>query len=51
MRVVCGKCKLEYDDIFRWTYCPHDTFEPSESAKQFLDERYHKELEEDKPNL
>ena len=49
MRVRCDKCKLEYDDIFHWTYCPHDYFEPSESAKKFLDKRYHQEFEQDKP--
>jgi len=25
--VKCDKCGLEYDDTYRWTFCPHDTFQ------------------------
>lgn len=25
--VTCSECGLKYDDVYRWTYCPHDTFE------------------------
>jgi len=38
MRVTCEKCGLTYNDIYRWTYCPHDTFECSPSAAAFLRE-------------
>jgi hypothetical protein len=27
MIVTCESCGLEYDDVYRWTYCPHATFE------------------------
>jgi hypothetical protein len=24
---TCPKCQLEYDDTYRWTFCPHEQFE------------------------
>ena len=27
MRVTCDKCGKVYDDVYRWTYCPHERFE------------------------
>ena len=27
MVVECGLCGLEYDDVYRLTYCPHEAFE------------------------
>lgn len=26
MTVTCDKCKTEYDDLYRLTYCPHEKF-------------------------
>jgi hypothetical protein len=26
-RVVCPECGLGYDDVYRWTLCPHEAFE------------------------
>jgi hypothetical protein len=34
--VTCEECGLNYNDTYRWTFCPHDTFEPSPSAKALL---------------
>ena len=27
MIVICEKCGEEYDDVYRWTFCPHEHFE------------------------
>lgn len=27
MIVTCDKCSLTYDDLYRWTICPHEEFE------------------------
>jgi hypothetical protein len=27
MITTCERCGLSYDDLYRWTYCPHETFE------------------------
>jgi hypothetical protein len=27
MIVTCRTCQLEYDDLYKLTYCPHETFE------------------------
>ena len=27
MLVQCETCQLEYDDVYRLTYCPHGRFE------------------------
>lgn len=27
MLVTCEACGLEYDDVYRLTYCPHERFE------------------------
>lgn len=26
MTVTCGECGRTYDDVYRWTFCPHETF-------------------------
>jgi hypothetical protein len=26
MRVICGDCNLDYDDTYRLTICPHESF-------------------------
>lgn len=26
MIVICEKCKQTYDDVYHFTYCPHDFF-------------------------
>jgi hypothetical protein len=38
MRVTCQKCGLNYNDIYRWTDCPHDTFPASPTAAALLRE-------------
>jgi hypothetical protein len=30
--VKCPDCAKVYDDFYRWTQCPHETFQPSASA-------------------
>lgn len=27
MIVTCSECGKRYDDVYRWTYCPHEYFE------------------------
>ena len=27
MKRICEVCRVFYDDTYRWTYCPHDSFE------------------------
>jgi hypothetical protein len=27
VKTECSVCSLEYDDEYRWTFCPHDEFE------------------------
>ena len=27
MTVTCRKCGKTYDDVYRWTYCPHNSFQ------------------------
>jgi hypothetical protein len=39
MKTKCEKCGLEYDDMYRLTYCPHDKFPISQSAKKLLEEQ------------
>lgn len=38
-RVTCEKCRLNYNDIYRWTFCPHDKFEASPTAAALLREQ------------
>ena len=26
MNVTCQACGAQYDDVYGWTYCPHDVF-------------------------
>lgn len=35
MVVECEKCKLFYDDEFRITTCPHDTFLANDGENNF----------------
>lgn len=37
MKRVCDECGLEYDDVYRWTYCPHDHF-PMNTLVSWVDE-------------
>jgi hypothetical protein len=34
--VTCETCALEYDDVYRVTYCPHNEFACTENAAQYL---------------
>lgn len=27
MKVRCARCGQEFDDTYRWTFCPHDDFD------------------------
>jgi len=27
MVVCCAVCTIDYDDTYRWTFCPHERFE------------------------
>jgi hypothetical protein len=40
MIVLCPTCGRHYDDTYRWTYCPHDTFAANDGANNF---RHHPE--------
>ena len=35
MIVRCERCRLYFDDEFRWTYCPHHTFSANNGRDQF----------------
>lgn len=35
MIVQCGKCLVYYDDEFRFTFCPHDTFAANDGHNNF----------------
>lgn len=35
MIVTCPKCLARYDDVYRWTYCPHDTFAANDGQNSF----------------
>ena len=35
MIVTCDKCKARYDDEFRLTICPHDTFLANDGINNF----------------
>lgn len=39
MITKCNKCKLHYDDEFRWTICPHNTFAANDGLNNF---RHHR---------
>lgn len=36
MIVECEKCLLYYDDEFRWTICPHETFAANDGHNNFV---------------
>lgn len=40
VRVACLRCMKTYDDTFRLTYCPHETFAANDGKNKF---RHHKE--------
>ena len=35
MIVTCEKCWMEFDDEFRWTFCPHETFAANDGHNNF----------------
>ena len=35
MIVKCLDCQVWYDDEFRWTHCPHDTFAANDGRNLF----------------
>jgi hypothetical protein len=35
MIVKCSKCKRHFDDEFRLTFCPHDTFAANDGCNNF----------------
>lgn len=35
MIVKCNHCGIWYDDTYRWTFCPHDTFLANNGNNQF----------------
>ncbi len=35
MIVRCPTCHVHFDDTFRWTYCPHDTFAVNDGSNHF----------------
>jgi hypothetical protein len=40
MTVICKKCGALFDDEFRWTFCPHETFAANDGQNNF---RHHPE--------
>ena len=40
MIVACDHCMRSFDDEFRWTICPHDTFAANDGQNNF---RHHPE--------
>jgi hypothetical protein len=49
MIVQCKDCKKYYDDQFRYTICPHDTFLANDGRNNFM---YHEDsyLSDKKPD-
>ena len=35
MIVTCVRCGAEFDDEFRWTICPHETFAANDGRNNF----------------
>jgi hypothetical protein len=35
MIVTCPECHRRYDDEFRWTICPHETFAANDGRNNF----------------
>jgi hypothetical protein len=35
MIIQCSDCKKHYDDEFRWTQCPHNTFAANDGHNNF----------------
>lgn len=47
MIAQCEKCKMYYDDQFRWTTCDHDTFlanDGQNNSRHYLESWYHVRL-------
>jgi hypothetical protein len=40
MIVTCTKCGAGFDDAYRWTVCPHETFPANDGSNNF---RHHPE--------
>jgi len=37
MQTKCADCGVIYDDYDRWTFCPHDYFEPAWVTKDRME--------------
>lgn len=35
MIVTCSTCRRRFDDEYRWTICPHDTFAANDGKNNF----------------
>ena len=35
MIVTCPDCRWTYEDSYRWTVCPHETFEANDGQNNF----------------
>ncbi len=35
MIVLCATCGTCFDDVYRWTFCPHDTFAANDGHNHF----------------
>jgi hypothetical protein len=35
MIIQCEKCKKHFDDEYRWTICPHETFAANDGKNNF----------------
>ncbi len=35
MIVKCPECRWYFDDEFRWTFCPHETFPANDGENHF----------------
>jgi len=50
--VKCETCKRRFDDEYRWTICPHNTFTANDGKNNFAHhpESYLEGKEDDQPN-
>jgi hypothetical protein len=35
MIVTCPDCRVRFDDAYRWTICPHETFAANDGQNNF----------------
>jgi len=35
MIVTCPECRARFDDAYRWTFCPHETFAANDGLNNF----------------